>query len=279
MASEFEPRKIGRFEAWRRRTLAAASTYPLAVQPIVRWTLASHTEVESSAGYVRSLNLENWWVTHNRELKHRAIIVACLLLLLIVLWYAGPLRFVFYKGVGAIRASFHARRGAATTVCGASIAKSVPVPRGTDTAAYVSDEWRAANPHPFGNLTESDFARGHATLSVGWLAGEAAVLDLGDVEKIMTAHSENKRCVCAAQLGLPIGAFAFNGRMHWQTYEWLVAPTGQNRTCRGVPALYTQEHAKLLVRTTLCAPRAKAAVGLQFGKQELCCMEYCRGFA
>lgn len=272
MTSVFEPRKTGRFESWRRRTLANASSYPLAVQPLLRWTLASHAEVESSPGYVRSLNLENWWVTHNRELKHRVLIVACIVMACVVLWYAGPLRYVFYKGVARIRAG----RGTVTSVCGASMAKSVPLPRGTDLAAYVSDEWRAINPHPFGNLTENDFARGHATLSVGWLAGETALLHLGDVAEVLTMHSEGKRCVCAAHFGLPIGAFAFDGRMHWQTYEWLVAPTGQNKTCRGVPSVVTQEHAKLLVRTALCTPRAKASVGLQFGKQELCCMEYCR---
>ncbi len=274
MSSDFDPRKTGRFEAWRRNTLRSLHTYPLALQPVLGWLLASHTEVETSAAYVRSMNMENWWVTHNREVKHRMVILGTMLLAVALLWYLGVIQAIFFKGVREI----WARKSIVMSVCNSAISKNVPMPRGTDLAAYTSAEWRTANPHPYGNLTERDYARGHALLSAGWLGGEIVALHLKEIEDTLKLRSEHKRCACAAHFGVPLASFAFNGRMYWQTYDWLVTPSGQNKTCIGFPSIYTQEHAKLLVRTALCEPKKKA-IGLQFSKAELCCMEYCKGVA
>ena len=268
----FEPRKTGRFEAWRRRTLNNAGSYPLALQPLIRWGLASHSESENSVHYVKSMNLENWWVTHDREVKHRLIILILFLGVIIGLYVSGMISFLFYKGVGIMLS----QKNVVMSVCNVPMARHVPLPRRADLSSYTSAEWVAANPRPFANLTERDFARGFASLSVGWLGAETVTLPLHDVEEIMVSHSRNKRCTCAAHFGVPLSAFAFNGRMFWETYEWMVAPNGANRTCAGFPSLYTQEHAKALVRPRLCESKKKVAVGLQLTKAELCCMDYCK---
>lgn len=271
----FDPRKIGWFESWRRRTLANIPAYPLAVQPMLRWILASHREREGSETYVSTMNLENWWVTHDREVKHRIIIVLCFAALLILLLFLGIPQFFFYKGVGVMLS----QKNVIMSVCNAPIAKNIPLPRRADLSSYSSAEWKAANPRPFANLTERDFARGFATLSVGWLGGEGVPLHLAELQSIMTEHSQGKRCTCAAHFGVPLSAFSFNGRMFWETYEWLVPPNGANRTCPGFPSLYTQEHAKALVRPRLCDSKKKAAVGIQLSKAELCCLDYCKYIA
>lgn len=266
----FDARKTGRFEAWRRRTLSSIPSYPLAIQPILKWVLASHKE--GSDEYVRAMNTENWWITHDEEVKHRIIIVLCFIVLLVLLYFLGVPQFLFYRIVGIILS----QKSVIMSSCNSPMTKHIPLPRRADLTSYTCPEWVAANPRPFRNLTERDYARGFTSLSVGWLGAETVTFNLADLEEMMVQHSKNKRCTCAAHFGIPLSSFSFNGRMFWETYEWLVIPNGANRTCAGFPSLYTQEHAKALVRPRLCDNKKKVSIGLQLNKAELCCLDYCK---
>lgn len=269
----FDPIKTGRFEAWRRRTIAGVPSYPLAIQPILRWTLASHKE--GSDDYVQRMNTEKWWVTHDREVKHRIIIVLCFTVTLLLLYFLGPIHFVFYRIAGVLLG----QKNVIMSVCNSPMTKHIPLPRRADLTSYRCPAWVAANPRPFANLTERDYARGFTTLSVGWLGAETVTFHLAELQEMMVAHSKSKRCTCAAHFGIPLSSFSFDGRMFWETYEWMVSPNGANRTCAGFPSLYTQEHAKALIRHRLCDSKKKASIGLQLSKAELCCMDYCKHLA